>query len=46
MMLVAFLDRVTLLTGITMLMFSWAVYKIRVDKKKPKPVKLSEMKED
>ena len=45
-LLVAFLDRATLLTGITMLMLSWAIYTIRVNKKKPKSVNLKEMSDE
>jgi amino acid transporter len=43
--LIVYLDRVTLLTGITMLMFSWAIYKISTNKKIFKKVDLKELTE-
>ena len=45
-LLVVFLDRATLLTGITLFMLGWAIYTIRVDKNKPKKVNLEEMSEE
>lgn len=46
LLLLVFLDRVTQLTGITLLMLSWLVYTIRVEKRKPNPVDLEEMSKE
>jgi APA family basic amino acid/polyamine antiporter len=46
LLLLAFLDRVALLTGVTLLMLSWAIYQIRINKKKPKKMNLEEMSEE
>jgi amino acid transporter len=46
LLLMAFLDRMTLVMGVILLMLGWTIYTIRIEKHKPKYVNLKEISED